>query len=635
MRSSFEDDEPKTSELSLLRLDKFTSSTPRLPRFDSVTSVDKSRLRMLFISLATSKTSSRSHYGLSLDGFKKAINYLQADIETRELVDIFSQYDVGSTGFINFSDFKAALTKHRNWKLFCLTVPPSFTINRGYDYTKSTNENYGIEEEVFWGKYASIRKDKDYSYHTNYSKERQQWQDMVVSSLFTHPTTEENPWIVYTCGAMGAGKGYVMRWLLANGYLPLKHLVHIDPDYFKTLMPEWKGYLDRNPESAGTLCHRESSYIQELAQEVALSKRVHTWVDGSLRDYQWFTNVFEAIKDRFPYYSIAVFYIHAPAYLVRERIRIRTRETGRKIPEKLIADCLNANDDSLGFLADKVDFVARILNGDSKIPILETFESVDRSGNWWRMQVQFTNKFSPRESFPNGLGPLMLKRTSITEFNLVLLDKRLVEQICSSNVVEAKIGAIDMRLEKVLKLIGNTKLYLSPLRAQNMSTSKEWLADIPNETHMFAWCNPAEMEEKTKNNLDSADPNAMFFLSGGFVYFDVNFNVIGVNAVSGLGHQMSKNEHMVLFGDSQKLRISAAVALEKKGRWGSVTFPCLLRKGAKHLAWIVPGEKLGGVRFPRFGGFALLFESLESLSKMHTNVESDKAFCGYFYPMQG
>merc|ERR1719228_2467624 len=103
-----------------------------------------------------------------------------------------------------------------------------------------------------------------------------------------------------------------MRWLLAHGYLPLKHLVHIDPDYFKTLMPEWKGYLKRDISSAGTLCHRESGYIQELAQEVALSNGLHTWVDGSLRDYSWFAKVFEDIHKRFPEYSIAIFYIHAP-----------------------------------------------------------------------------------------------------------------------------------------------------------------------------------------------------------------------------------------------------------------------------------------------------------------------------------
>jgi len=611
------------------------SEEVQLTRSLTITSVDKSRLKMVFLSLATSNGSCRNQWSLSLDGFKKAIHYLDADISAREILEMFTRLDRDQTGFISFEDFQSALINHSQWSQFCLTVPPSFTVPRKYDYTKSTNDNYGIEHMKFWGKYVSIRDSMDYNYHTNYTKRRQLWQDEVVSSLFTRSTPEKSPWIVYTCGAMGAGKGYVMRWLLAHGYLPLKKLVQIDPDYFKTLMPEWDGYLDHDPASAGTLCHRESSYILEIAQEVALTNRIHTWVDGSLRDYMWYASVFEDIRLRFPEYSIAIFYVKAPPELVRKRISIRTEETGRKIPEKLILDCLKANHDSISFLGDKVDFVARILNGHSKIPVLETFESVDRSGNWDRLRMKFDNKFSPRQAFPKALGPLSLMRTDFTELNLVF-DRKKLEDISSSRVVKGKIGAIDMNLEKVLGYVENTKLYVSPLRAQNMGTSKVCLAHIPYETHTFAWCNPALLSKKAKINLDITDPNAMFFIFGGFVYFDVNFNVTGVNAIAGVNQKLSnKNQHMVLFGESQVLIVSTAIALDREMRWGHVTLPPLLAQGAKHFAWIAPGEKLGDVRFPRFGGFAFLFQPLESLIKVPSSNLSNKAGCGMFYPMLG
>jgi len=610
------------------------SEEVQLTRTMTITSVDKSRLKMVFLSLAISNGPCRNLWSLSLDGFKKAIHYLDANISAREMVEMFSRFDRDRDGFISFEEFQLALTNHANWSQFCLTVPPSFTVRKVYDYTKSTNENYGMKHKKFWGKYVSIRESLDYDYHTNYTKKRQLWQDEVVSSLFAHSTPEKNPWIVYTCGAMGAGKGYVMRWLLANGYLPLKKLVQIDPDYFKTLMPEWEGYLDNDPVSAGTLCHRESSFIQEIAQEVALTNRIHTWVDGSLRDYMWYSDVFEDIRLRFPEYSIAIFYVHAPPALVRQRISIRTIETGRKIPENLILECLKANHDSISFLGDKVDFVARILNGKSKIPVLETFESVDRSGNWDRLRVKFDNKVSQQQAFPKGLGPLILMRTNITEPNLVF-DKQQLEDISSSRVVKGKIGK-DMNIEKVLGFMKMTKLYLSPVRTQNMGTTKVCLAHIPYETHTFAWCNPALLNMKAKINLDITDPNAMFFIYGGFVYFDVNFNVTGVNAVAGLNQKLStKNQHMVLFGESQVLIVSSALALQRERRWGNVTLPHLLAKGAKHLAWIAPGEKVGGVRFPRFGGFAFLFQTLESLLKVPSSTLSNKASCGMFYPMLG
>ncbi len=74
-------------------------------------------------------------------------------------------------------------------------------------------------------------------------------------------------------------------------------------------MPEWDAYVARDAERAGTLCHRESGFLQEIAQEVALRRRQHVWVDGSLRDGPWFSLVFDDIRERFPEYSIAIFYV--------------------------------------------------------------------------------------------------------------------------------------------------------------------------------------------------------------------------------------------------------------------------------------------------------------------------------------
>ena len=44
---------------------------------------------------------------------------------------------------------------------------------------------------------------------------------------------------MYTCGAMGAGKGYTLEWMSSHGFFPLESIVHVDPDYFKAVMVEW------------------------------------------------------------------------------------------------------------------------------------------------------------------------------------------------------------------------------------------------------------------------------------------------------------------------------------------------------------------------------------------------------------
>ena len=94
---------------------------------------------------------------------------------------------------------------------------------------------------------------------------------LVRNGELAAPTAR--PWLVYTCGAMGSGKGWVMSWMSQRDILPLRRIVHVDPDRFKTMMPEWTGHVLKDAEAAGTRCHRESGLLAELAQEVAMRQR--------------------------------------------------------------------------------------------------------------------------------------------------------------------------------------------------------------------------------------------------------------------------------------------------------------------------------------------------------------------------
>ena len=62
---------------------------------------------------------------------------------------------------------------------------------------------------------------------------------------------------------MGVGKGYTLSWMSQHGFFPLENIVHIDPDAFKMMMPEWPDYVARERDSAGTMCHMESSFMVE------------------------------------------------------------------------------------------------------------------------------------------------------------------------------------------------------------------------------------------------------------------------------------------------------------------------------------------------------------------------------------
>lgn len=83
--------------------------------------------------------------------------------------------------------------------------------NDNYDYNKSTEENYCADHGHFYGPYADIRAQLDYNYHSNYTQERQAFQDEIIEKfsasiirdkhgfIGTKPT---EPICVFTAGAM-------------------------------------------------------------------------------------------------------------------------------------------------------------------------------------------------------------------------------------------------------------------------------------------------------------------------------------------------------------------------------------------------------------------------------------------------
>jgi hypothetical protein len=88
-----------------------------------------------------------------------------------------------------------------------------------FSLCKSTEENYKSEDKKFYGLYANLREMLDYSYHCNYTKERQLFQDSIIDDTLRNVKLEDingdtcktptEPIIVFTAGAMGSGKLFV------------------------------------------------------------------------------------------------------------------------------------------------------------------------------------------------------------------------------------------------------------------------------------------------------------------------------------------------------------------------------------------------------------------------------------------
>ena len=238
---------------------------------------------------------------------------------------------------------------------------------RSYNYSAPTKENYqqvAGSSASHGGRFRAIRDLLDTTYHGVYTQSRQMFQDRLVSKLLNTCTCpkQAHPWIVFTAGAMGAGKSRTVEWMSERGIFPLDNIVQIDPDKIKMSLPEWPGYVARDRLTAGYHTHHESGYVVEIAQEAALLAGKHCWGDGSLRDGAWYEHVLRTIKQRHPRYRVAILHVEAKQEVILERVRRRGTVTGREVPEHEVLDSIQRVPQAVNQLAPLADFLAVIDN---------------------------------------------------------------------------------------------------------------------------------------------------------------------------------------------------------------------------------------------------------------------------------
>jgi predicted kinase len=233
------------------------------------------------------------------------------------------------------------------------------------------------EKPSFHGKYAALRKNLDYSYHAHYSTERQYMQDSIIdfflnsTRLAMDETTggvcssPPQPWILFTAGAMGAGKSWSIHQLAKQGHFPLERFVSVDPDDIRRHLPEFKYFLQSHPENAGEWTRKEAGFVAELLIQASLRQGRNVLVDGSLRDARWYQTYFDSLRQAYSSSRIAILHVTAPSELVMQRARDRSLQTGRVVPEDTLEDALVKVPRSIEVLRPQCDYFAEIQNAES------------------------------------------------------------------------------------------------------------------------------------------------------------------------------------------------------------------------------------------------------------------------------
>lgn len=291
----------------------------------------------------------------------------------------------------------------------CYDIPAEL---ESYDFNRSTEDNYKMDkvnnQNEFVGEFIEHRKTLDYNYHAYYNPERQLFQDTVIKHFLktyvkdvktnlycARPTA---PWVVFTAGAMGAGKSHAMKWLASHKYFPLESFVMVDPDQIRYQLPEMSGYLYHNPTTAGSLTHKESGYIQEILTLEALKQGKNVLIDGSLRNASWNKILISRIYHDNMNVKIAIVHVSASEDEVMKRARKRALSTGRVVPEDILLKTLKEVPIAVKELSPLVDYSVT-LNTDNMEPVIEsTSESME---DWESFAQRWLQECSATEGVSN------------------------------------------------------------------------------------------------------------------------------------------------------------------------------------------------------------------------------------------
>jgi hypothetical protein len=578
---------------------------------------------------------------ISESQFVRAVQELGLEQSEAEVRRIFSQLATTDEGLPKTEFLKAVQRNTFLQTVVSAYVSPKASVAEDYDFRLPTYINHRhphyvgekadgtssrakYREDVHgpvYGSYAALRKELDYSWHTNYTCSRQRWQDTVITNVASSPLTadDKRPWLLWTCGPMGAGKGFAMNWLSRHGIVPMEKLVHIDPDYFKRVMPEWEEYCKFDSERAGTNCHKESGMLQELATELALRAGENTWVDGSLRDHDWYSGLFSSLRSRFPQYRLAIFYVHCSEEKVYERAARRAKVTGRVVPQDLLRQSISECRDAFRVLGPLADFVV-VLNNDARAPVVESVE--DRTGSFAAIHTRFATQ--SLSEFPNHFRGLTVIHDPMPPWAIPLECLQKLDPMAPVHVkMKDAFSAETLALieEKIPDNLGSdwlSDLWLSfsPTFELNLDPLTREEIGTPKEATVAVWCYGANgppglgcslKQERIIRAMNSARTasNPMsgisaFLARGGFIYMDSGMRFIAATAMS----TAMANPQMLLTGQHGKLNFGLPITRFPheidRLRWMCNRYPDARAGGAVEYAWVLPEE------FPHgpFGGFA-------------------------------
>lgn len=165
---------------------------------------------------------------------------------------------------------------------------------------------------------------------------------------------------------MGVGKSHTMKQLQQKNLLDQSTFITVDPDEIRYQLPEYHIYNTLNPLQAGNLTQKEAGYIAELLILAALDSGRNVLVDGTLKDWEWYLNYFQHLREQYPSIKIAILHVDAPKDVIVQRVQERGERMGRVVPMDKLQQTLDQVPKSMEKLRHAVDFFCTLNNAPGK-----------------------------------------------------------------------------------------------------------------------------------------------------------------------------------------------------------------------------------------------------------------------------
>jgi len=175
------------------------------------------------------------------------------------------------------------------------------------------------------------------------------------------------------------------------------------------------------------------------------------------------------------------------------------------------------------------------------------------------------------------LGPFATKPVDIASIGVKVKHRRYTVNLRSNQLKP---------LRQSMTLIGEG--LVSPYGPVTLPAKSKQIANIPLQAAFFSFASPLiGVAEADNRDIDLSDPHLSFATLGGFMYFDMHLELVGVNS-------LYEGPGLYLAGPFPFGRSAIRQHLTQTGRLLPPTIGQLSSMGVKSFTWLVPGEKFEG-----------------------------------------